>query len=647
MIVVFLFLVAFASATAQISTPTQFVPQPFDVEHYNATLLFPDPAARTIVGDVSIHVRWTASADRLEFPFHLRGLQIDSVFVNEQPASFTTVGSASSDTMHHRVVISHSVAGNRRDTIRVFYHGTMQNEGGSSPWGGVHYQDSVLYCLGVGFTANYVSTTQHWLACYDHPSDKATFRARFIVPEGPWNVASVGKRIFTRPPWPNGYMYFDWQEDNPIATYLLTFAIAPYVTIDMDGPVPHTFYTLRRDSAKSATSFSRVPRMTTLFEQRFAPYPFYKVGYCNTEKGAMEHQTMISFPVSIAQQADTSNVTAAHELAHQWFGDFVSPLDFRYAWLTESFATFAESLWLEHLRGWSTYLLSIQTKARSYINQISRSEGVFALEDFPRNNPSSNYPQTIYQKGAVVVAMARAIAGDTAFFAALRQYLTTNAYGTASTEHMKTSLRGALGGSTDAFFQEWVTGKGWAQLRVEIEQTSGGSSVVVRQVQKAAHPDWPVFTTMPLSVRYTVQSSSGTDTVDTVLFPDAQGTYTFTCTQLIGVNIGSRCRSLAEVLQTVYVVDANSNTQSSSAGTYTLAPNPSGSRVQLLRSYTDQMLMVQVLDSRGAVVTQQRCDVGAATCTINTTTLADGTYSVIIEANGRTTRLPLVVTRGE
>ncbi|MBK7033690.1 MAG: hypothetical protein IPH49_10590 [Ignavibacteria bacterium] len=239
----------------------------------------------------------------------------------------------------------------------------------------------------LGFSNNYVSTTQHWLACYDHPSDKATFFARFIVPFSPWKVASNGMEIYTRPPWPEGKAVYTWSESHPTSTYLLTFAVAPYRMIEMDGVVPHVFYTLSRDSARSARSYSLVPRMTQTFANIYGEFPFDKVGYCNTAKGAMEHQTMISFPVSIAQRNDTINATAAHELAHQWFGDCVSPLDFRYAWLTESFATYSECAWLEELRGDSVYRKAVQEKATNYIRNISLRWRVCSLWRTSRAQP--------------------------------------------------------------------------------------------------------------------------------------------------------------------------------------------------------------------------------------------------------------------
>ncbi|MCX6141303.1 MAG: M1 family aminopeptidase [Candidatus Kapabacteria bacterium] len=643
--ILLLLLLASVAASAQISTPTMYRPQIFDVQHYDAAITFPDPTKKTIVGDVSITVKWTAGASKPSFPFHLRGLTIDSVFVNDVVSSAVTLGEASSDTMHHRVTLKNDVVAGQTDIVRVFYHGVMSDEGGSSPWGGVHYQDSVLYALGVGFKNSYVSSTQHWLACYDHPSDKATFFARFTVPVTPWKLASVGREVFTREPWPNGFAIYRWSEDHPTSTYLLTFAVAPYTKIEMSGVVPHVFYTLPRDSSKSARSFILVPRMTETFAKKYGNYPFDKVGYCNTQIGAMEHQTMISFNVSIAQKADSQNVTAAHELAHQWFGDCVSPLDFRYAWLTESFATYSECVWVEELRGFPIYLRAVAEKATAYLKNISKSEGVFALENFPRVDPSSNYPQTIYAKGAVVVAMMRAIAGDEPFFSAMKRYQSVKKYGTAVTEDMRDAVRPALGTRTDAFFDEWVTGIGWPQLHVNTDITGSDHVVTITQEQQKLHPTWPIFTTLPLNVVYTRNGFAGIDTIDAVMYFDSTGTLEFTCTQLLSVNIGTKCRSLVEITKTTSVFDFYEKNEASQ--TFTLAPNPANDSVTLSRIDGSAAIKISIVNERGATLLTQMCAQNESQCLMDIRSLTNGAYSIIIDDGKTPRRLPLTVTRGE
>lgn len=652
---VVLALLTHLGAMAQISRPTLFRPQAFDVQHYDVDVRFPDPAKRLVEGRVQTRLAWTSRVVNGEYMFHLRGLGIDSVVIDGKPREWKTYGIPADDTMHHRVVVPGVHDSGSVSTVSIFYRGTMTNEGGSSPWGGVQCDDSVLYALGVGFANASVGATQHWMPCYDHPSDKVTFSGRFTVPDSTWVVASNGLES-PRQRNADGSVSYIWTEQRPIATYLMTFAAARFRTFSLPGRVPHVFYVLRRDSAISARSYRLVPKMTEVYSGLYGDYPFDKVGYYNSVKGSMEHQGMIALALSIARSGDTSNVTAAHELAHQWFGDCVSPRDYRYAWLTESFATYSECSWLEALRGWPSYLSTVQSKARSYITQIAKSEGVFALEDFPRQAPSSNYPGTIYAKGAVVLAMARAIVGDSAFYAALRSYVSNHAYATAVTDDFRRAIAPALAERADAFFSEWVTGKGWAQLAVEQRpgQTSA-LSVRITQVQNAtAGPQWPVFTTLPLNVVFTQRRpDGGIDTVDTILMPDADGAYSISCERLISINAGSRCRSLVEVVSTTHIGRSESSSDiRRTTPSFTLAPQPAASTVIVRRvalgPFPDPApATIEVHDLQGRKLLATQMGASNQYVTFNVQSLPEGPHIVVITQAGGVVSLPLLITRAE
>jgi hypothetical protein len=247
--------------------------------------------------------------------------------------------------------------------------------------------------------------------------------------------------------------------------------------------------------------------MIEAFEQRFGKYPFEKAGYVNTPIGAMEHQTMISYPANLIRSTDSINMVAAHELAHQWFGNLVTCKDFRDAWLNESFATYCESLWLEYLFGFEKYLANQKAKAERYLNSISKQEGVFPLYDFPRTPPSSNYPETIYQKGAVVLGMLRYELGDSLFFGSLKHYLNKFAYSSANTEDLKNSIEEFTGIELDWFFNQWVYGKGWPVLQCE---DYWDRSVDFWQLRLKCHQlqimDWGALNNVPIELNFQLKN---------------------------------------------------------------------------------------------------------------------------------------------
>jgi aminopeptidase N len=491
-------------ASGEISSPTEFRPQAFDVLHYDATLDMRLAPTREMSGVCAITLRWSQDPATGPFYFNLRSLVVDSVFYEGARVEAVAEEDPSSATYRYRVDAPPGTNAGDTDVVTVYYSGTMIAEAGTQSWGGVQASSGLLYAMGVGFKNNYVSATQHWLPCYDHPSDKATFTGRFLVPVT-MTVAGVG--VGTQDPVPDNadWKVCVWSTKIPCATYLLTFAVGPYlpVIIQADNP-PMVVYSKLIDTASTHITFKLLPRMVTTFARLFGPYPFEKVGYVNTPLGSMEHQTMVSFPTSLSQRRDTVNATGAHELAHMWFGDYVSPLDYRHAWLNESFAVYCEAAWSEELGGFAGYLKTLETKLNNYIKNDAGREGIFPLYDFPRATPSSNYPNTIYNKGGVVVGMLRYELGDSIFYNALRDYLARHAYATATTDSLKLVLEEVSGRSLEIFFKQWVYGAGWPEVRLVVTATPQGTGlqrvhVVATQI---LHGTTDYFTDVPVEIGF-------------------------------------------------------------------------------------------------------------------------------------------------
>ena len=630
------------SISQQISSPLFYSPQIFDAQHYEAQLTIDDPFSLNVQGICNMSVRWLEGVDSPLLPFHLRSLIVDSVTWRGQRLDVVPTGVPAQDTFHYRIATQHNVVAGQVDTFTIYYHGRMVNEGGTQAWGGVWYEDQVLYALGVGFKSNYVSTTSHWLPCYDHPSDKATARLGFWIPKG-LEVASVG----TRTQWNGGnddvLAYHEWYESHQIATYLLTFAIGSFTEMQIAGhpSFPHVVFSLARDTLASRVSYSLVPRMTQHFEELYGPYPFDKVGYVNTKKGAMEHQTMVCFPLSLVQSKDTVNTTAAHELAHMWWGDLVSPIDFRHVWLTESFATYNEAAWVEHLLGWNAYLNSMEIGANEYIKNIAVKEGIFTLFDFPREAPSSNYPQTIYRKGANVLAMARALAkNDSLFYGALRSFIDSHAPNTASTADMEEAMQSALGIYTEDFFAEWIDGKGWPQLSINLrpqDETTWWAEI--QQVQYGQHPDWPsVFTTLPLNITYRDINGNLIDTM--IVMEAALLNLRIGSPTDFSVNHGSKCRSQLEVVEVTTIMDPGiDNTRIS------IVPNPAHDSATLVRDNAHSPAHVEIVDINGRRHYTGHIHEGERSLPLSIASLSTGSYMVRITSEYAVTAIPLNIVR--
>lgn len=628
-----------------ISSPTSYIKQPFDVQRYTLELHIDDLSSKAVHGKCRITVVWLDDVSKPAFPFHLRNLVPDSVVdATGTKLGLIAKGFPQRDTFHFSSELVNDVHTGDTTEITVYYHGTMISEGGGADWGGVQYADSLLYTMGVGFSNPEVSATAYWMPCYDHPSDKAELHMSVFVPKNnqllPWqgqtSVAATGTEL---PVVEHDSTYeYRWVENHPTATYLYALNAGPLHKYEFDsvGNTPVRIFGYPRDSAASRISYKLVPRMTALFNRLFAPYPFDQVGYVNTTKGAMEHQGLISFPRSLVNKRDTVNTTAAHELAHQWFGDYVTPLDFRHAWLTESFATYCEGAWIEEVLGWDTYLKNLENQANAYITKYSKQEGVFPLFAFPRLAPSSNYPTTIYAKGGCVVSMMRMLAGDSAFYTALRTYLADHAYGNATTADIVEAMRPALGARTDAFFEEWVYGKGWPMLTINFNETGSGWVAEIQQTQQDT--SWPVFTTLPLPI--TLTSAESGLVVDTMVVMTGQTlTIPIQSPENFAINAGKYGRSLLQIVSTTAVPMSGN-----SLPRVTLFPQPANDHVRLQWSAPVQASLV-VRDVSGKEVLLPSTVDMTDSATIRTADLAAGMYTIIIATAKGEQLLPLVVVR--
>ncbi|MBX3043601.1 MAG: T9SS type A sorting domain-containing protein [Candidatus Kapabacteria bacterium] len=490
--------------------PLEYREMPFVVLHYDVYLDLNRYTSRQVEGVCTITVARNRTIEGDKFIFHLERLNINSITSNGIDLDFEANGQAGSRLFHYTVGYPDEVS----DTVDfvIEYSGVMTAENaGTMSWGGVHYEEAVLYALGVGFRAPYVSTTRHWMPCFDHPQNKATYRGTFKVPDN-FKVASNGYLAEVRDT-DEGAKEFVWEHNYPAATYLLTFAAGPYVLIENnDYKVPIQIFSLPIDSTDSEFAYSEVTAMNDCYESLFGDYPFEKIGYTNVRKGAMEHQTMVSMPRSIivrlSVNKDSNNEIAAHELSHMWFGNLVTPLDFRHAWMNESFATYCESLWLRCRNGQQAYLLNQKGKADEYLKLISKEEGVFPLYDFPRDLPSSNYPMTIYEKGAVILGMLdwQLEQEGLKFEELITQYLQIFAYGNAQTNDVFRVIEYETDMNWDWFADQWIYRGGWPIFDIitfSDMPTIVSDEIEIRQVQEGE-----LFINVPLEITYYLNDGS-------------------------------------------------------------------------------------------------------------------------------------------
>lgn len=448
------------------SSSHNFIEQSFDVLSYDVEMIIADPASKQVRGTSEIVILKDDTAIPKIFYFHAVGITPDSVHYNGSSADYTLSTDGEGAEVYQISVNSPGSV----DTVTVFYSGIMTAEQPTGAWGGVHYDAGILYNLGVGMDNPEVSAGRYWFPCYDHPSDKALFRCSITVPDSLKAVSNgTLEKVLHADNRTDTYI---WSTKHPAATYLLNFAVGRFVEIDKteEGGVPIKIWCTEDYKEKCEFAFSTINEMLTAHEELFGSYPFEKIGYVITEKGSMEHQTLINIASSVIDRAFSDgkdwHPTIFHELTHQHFGNSVSPEDFRHVWLNEAFATYSEALWYRYHKGYEAGRNRLMADREAYIKTYSHIDKNAPLLFFDYSEVG-NYPVTIYQKGAVVLDMLRHEVGDSLFADFLREYAREYAGRSISTEDFIGFFETFTGKNLEFFFDQWLLRSGYPTFDIE------------------------------------------------------------------------------------------------------------------------------------------------------------------------------------
>jgi aminopeptidase N len=272
--------------------------------------------------------------------------------------------------------------------------------------------------------------------------------------------------------------------------------------------LPIEQYFLRSESTKVAGEFAHLPDMLQYFSRVYGVYPFIheKYGHTGVTSGwAMENQTLTAYFMTLSGNTGYDWVIA-HELAHQWWGDWVTLDNFSHIWLNEGFATYSEALYIGHRDSASNpaaYDAYIQNEMNFYLGTCQDYYGL-KYWDYPIVPPVSLFSScNTYTKGGLVLHILRGVLGDSLFFAGLRQYGQQFAYANAITQDFQNVMEGVSGQNLTWFFQEWVYSPGFPYYLYSWTSRGETLQVVIRQVQQDSISAQAPYFEMPIRLRLT------------------------------------------------------------------------------------------------------------------------------------------------
>lgn len=425
----------------------------YDATHYDVKLHY--------LADKSISAVTTMTAMAAKplrsFSLDFEGLDIDSVKVNGTDATVRRSSDPAIQSFKVHITPKAPIAAGEF-TVEVAYSGTpvTHDDPDGSQEGWVQTVDGAT-ALGqpVG--------TMTWIPSNNTPADKATFDFAFTIPTqingADAAAVSNGELIAQTPSVDGTETTWQWKQERKQSTMATMVSIGNYLvyqsTIRLSSglTIPEWTFVDPKVSAANQTDIQarrgQIERIINFLESKYGPYPGGSTGVVvdiTTLGYALETQDRPYFERSVSLD------TLVHEVAHQWFGDGVTPADWNSIWISEGMATYASAMFTQEV-------LSGARTADAFYNTWNTTAATDARWNIPSGamtDPRDLFGWQVYKRGAMA-------------FEALKQSLTPNVFAqlmkawnarhnaTSQTTVQFQALAEELSGKDlNAFFQSWI-----------------------------------------------------------------------------------------------------------------------------------------------------------------------------------------------
>ncbi len=336
-------------------------------------------------------------------------------------------------------------------------------------------------------TTRYLAVTQFEVSdarkafpCLDHPVKKATFDVEMIIDQQ--QVAISNMPISEERRRDDGKKWIKFEQTPKMSTYLLFFSVGEF-----------EFITDRQDKRVRAATTPGLSRYAGLslelgrksleFSENYydSKYPLPKldlIAISDFAFGAMENWGAVTFRENLLLHF--SNITSkpgkqrifeviAHEIAHQWFGNLVTPADWKYLWLNESFATyFGYKVVNNYNPDWEEWPQFLHSQTDRALDRDALVKTV-SIEIPGEEHIDINEVTApiIYSKGASILRQIEGYIGQDSFKQGLRQYLKKHAFACASSHHLWESFEQVSSKPVSKMIKEWIEQPGYPLIEVE------------------------------------------------------------------------------------------------------------------------------------------------------------------------------------
>ena len=318
---------------------------------------------------------------------------------------------------------------------------------------------------------------RHWFPCFDYPNERSSTEIICHVPKD-MTVVSNGRLVEESDDEDGDLKTFHWQQEKPHVSYLICFVAGRLEKLEgRHGDVPLAFYSQPSKAEHAAEAFLDTADIMAFFDEEIGvPYPWDKYDQATIADfmwGGMENTTITTLTQRTIHAPEVENVQDyrtrtlnAHEMAHQWFGDYVTCKDWSHLWLNEGFATFYAHLYEGHKFGRDDLLYGLYIDARDEIfldeNKDDKRPIVYREYDVP----SEQFDFRNYPKASWVLHMLRSQLGEELYREAIHTYLERHALSEVETEDLREVFEELSGKPLDRFFDQWLYHGGQPELKV-------------------------------------------------------------------------------------------------------------------------------------------------------------------------------------
>jgi len=360
------------------------------------------------------------------------------------------------------------------------------------------------------WTQGETEASSAWFPTIDKPNQKTTSEIAMTV-DAKYTSLSNGKLISQKVN-KNGTRTDTWKMDLPHSPYLFMMAVGDFkIYKDSYNGQEVSYYLEPKYAPYAKQIFGKTPDMMKFYGKMLGvEYPWGKYAQIVARdyvSGAMENTSATLHGEHVQKTErelldDNQESTIAHELFHQWFGDYVTAESWSNLTMNESFATFGEVLWHGHDEGQDAEDRSRYEKLQNCLR--SSKDGVSPpLARFHYGNKEDMFDNISYSKGSIILYALKNQMGDEAFFKSLNKYLTTNAFKTGESHQLRLALEEVTGKDWSPYFNQWYFQGGNPILNIEYGYADGKATMAVKQVQESSVQTF----TLPLKVDFYVNGT--------------------------------------------------------------------------------------------------------------------------------------------